>query len=174
MLEITAHSLEVAFPLMMNFVFTPLRTYGNSPISAKHVGIPGVCPYATAAKTSLHCWQTKLVYPLTPFTLHTTGLSVSSPALQLGGFSRLSSSDHSCYGSTAPVKLDPAVAGHSTDLSVSLVWTTPLPPNGLLKHTWAVQEKLLARWFPLPQTTVSSKEEITATKSLGSIFRVRP
>lgn len=59
--------------------------------------------------------------PPTPFTLHTTGLSVSAPALQLGGFSRLSSSNHSCYGSTAPVKLDPAVAGHSTDLSVSLV-----------------------------------------------------
>lgn len=55
------------------------------------------------------------------FTLHTARLSVSTPALQLGGFSRLSSSDGSCYGSTAPVKLDPAVAGHSTDLLVSLV-----------------------------------------------------
>lgn len=65
-LEIPAHSLEVAFPLRMNFVFTPLRTCGNSPISAKHAGIPGVCPYAMAAKTYLHCWQRQLEYPPNP------------------------------------------------------------------------------------------------------------
>lgn len=108
--------INSAFLLMINFVLTPLRTC---------LFQPSVVGYQVCASMpGSFALLANVVYPpphATAFTLHTARLSISTPALHLGSFSQLSSSDRSCYGSTAPVKLDPAVAGHSTDLLVSLV-----------------------------------------------------